>query len=388
METLMKKEANIKIAYAIVAGIAKKFPKLFHKGKYYGRNLTDDQISQLKWNRWHKKGGPSPKFDANNPYRLANKIKVTEPWWGYKRPFMRQVRDGAGVGVVGYGGGSVLLSNSVQGDGTPLTRTSAEPTTTGRSPLSGTQSALVGGTVGGLGSLLYGTLADKPDLRRDLIATLIGGASGGAYHLLTQEFGSKKPVKQVTAPVKQVTASVLDKEAVWPVVAGTLGYFGGDLTIGALDKHWQRKEQRRHNDIELALQQYQIDHQLAQDAEALEAFKNKTTAMSNLTTSQKAQRLGAGGALAGGALGGLLSSAFGKVTDRESMRRDIISMLGGAAIGGTAGVLSGDPSLIPDWARSAADKVRSTADKVRSSVSDRLSQPDVHYHGRSALPVT
>ena len=401
----MKKEAALRAAWAIAAGIVKKFPTLFHKGNRYGRNVTPDQLDQHAWNKWHK--GVSPRGNPagpppSTPFKVPKDIDW-EPWRGWRRPTGRIMRHGAyGVGGT-YLPSAYLLSNSAKGGtlrpGGPnefLPDAADDEPTTSSSPLSVTESALVGGTVGGLGSLLYGTLKDQPSLRRDLIATLIGGASGGAYNLLTQGLGSKKPLDQTEGvPVKEPESSALDKDAAVPPWVGAAGrgllrfaggpwtlagYLGGELGIKGYDVYQTHKGDRRSKDLDRKLQQYYVDKQVERqaeqkkhDEEALEAFKNKTTAMDNLTISQKAQRFGAGGALAGGALGALLSSAYGKGTDRERMRRDIISMLGGAAIGGTAGVMYGDQRLIPDWARSAADKVRSTADKVRSSVSDRLS---------------
>ena len=377
-----------KVLAALVSSLLKRNP--WRKGGSLGRNLSPKDIKKLN------KGKRIP---------YPSKAVTRGPGWldrytgGYWRPAVRNTYTGA---ILGGGGGAYLgggfLADSTHPGDTPLPPASLDEPTTHQYPPTGTESVLVGGAVGGLGSLLYGTLRERPDLRRDLIAMLLGGAAGGAYSLW------KNPSKEVEASSLDKSAASLPPEALGPLRwggrgapglgRGALGLVGrralglvggpmvwgamgahlvGDLSIQGYEKYQIQKERRRINDLELDLQKYYADRQMANDAKAIEAVKERSTAVNNLTTSQKAQRLGAGGALVGGALGGLLSSAFGQVTDRESLRRDLIAMLAGGVIGGTAGVLRADPSLTPDWARSAADSVQSAADKIRSSVSDRLS---------------
>ena len=203
--------------------------------------------------------------------------------------------------------------------------------------LTGGQSALIGGAAGGLGSLLYGTLADKPDLRRDLIYTLLGGAAGGAYHLLSSQ---KAGANANTIEINARTAT-MDKEAFLGITAagllvagkvvgaGTMLGMVGSMLYSNRQVSNQQKQTERHAE----------QNQRMHDA-AVKEYKGLQQSQLALSQSQDKLRRGAGGALAGGAVGGLVSNIAGKAMDRESMRRDIMAMLGGAAIGGLAGVYS------------------------------------------------
>ena len=248
----------------------------------------------------------SPFFHRNKDWKPEGIGKITR---GYGKP--------AAALTVGAGAASIppslLLASSLK-DNTPLSNMSPE------AQLAADRSTLLGvgagGAIGGLGSLLYGTLKDRPDLRRDLIATLIGGAAGGAYQIL----------KSASDDIEiNVRADMLGKEAAGPaaalapwlwglLAAGTAGGVGYDIYSG-------KQTERRHN-------------------EAIDQAKALEQGYANLGLSADKLRRGGGGALAGGALGGLFSNLIGRSTDKPSRARDIASILAGAALGGAAGVYS------------------------------------------------
>jgi hypothetical protein len=308
METLMKKEAMpavpllgsaaVRATHAAgatgTAAAAKSSSKILEKMKSILRPF------------FHRSKEWSPEARDVDGWKPEGIGRITR---GYGKPAI--------AATVGAGAASIppslLLASSLK-DSTPLSDISPE------AQLAADRSTLLGvgagGAIGGLGSLLYGTLKDRPDLRRDLIATLIGGAAGGAYQIL----------KSASDDIEiNVRADMLGKEAViqaaalapwlWGLLAaGTAGGVGYDIYSG-------KQTERRHN-------------------EAIDQAKALEQGYANLGLSADKLRRGGGGALVGGAIGGLFSNLIGRSTDKPSRRRDVLSILAGSAIGGLAGVYS------------------------------------------------
>ena len=84
-----------------------------------------------------------------------------------------------------------------------------------------------------------------------------------------------------------------------------------------------------------------------------EELRNQYKAMQDemQTSTEKLTRAGVG-ATAGGAAGGALSHLYGKLRGRDSIRRDLIAALGGATVGGVAGLASANqqPDVIKEMA--------------------------------------
>ena len=161
-----------------------------------------------------------------------------------------------------------------------------------------------GATVGGLGSLLYGKLKDKPDLQRDVILALVGAAAGGAIPMMKTGSMEKE--------AEPILLTVL-------TIAAILAAYGGSA--------YQQSKYQKQNMKMMADQQKAL--------ESIERAKLQEAARG-----RKALTHGAVGALGGGAIGGTLSNVYGKKTGRESLRRDIMSALAGAGLGGAAGLYS------------------------------------------------
>ena len=276
-------------------------------------------------------------FKSSPQVKAYNKKRMDDP--GKKPSFMSRHKTkftipgtvipiGWGVGAAAaasVGGPDEVLPPATEGTSTEL-----------NPPLTGVQRTLLGGTAGGLGSLLYGTLADKPDLRRDLIATLLGAAAGGAYHLLS----SQKSGANANAININARTATLDKEAALLTLAGLAAAgkvigAGSMLTMALSMIYSHRQADKQQKQTERHARQGQRMHD-----EAIDEYKGLQQSQLALSQSQDKLRRGAGGALAGGAVGGLVSNIAGKAMDRESLQRDIFAAIGGAAIGGVAGVYS------------------------------------------------
>lgn len=170
-------------------------------------------------------------------------------------------------------------------------------------------SAAGGAALGGLGSLLYGKLQDKPDLQRDTIVALIGAAAGSAYPFMKNGSMDKEADGGLFSVPALIAASIF--------LSGALG--GGAM--------YQSHSYQKANEKMMADQQRAL--------ESIERAKLHEAAMG-----RKAVTHGTVGALGGGAIGGTLSNIYGKKTGKESLRRDIMSSLAGAGIGGAAGIYS------------------------------------------------
>jgi uncharacterized protein YcfJ len=178
-----------------------------------------------------------------------------------------------------------------------------------------------GAAVGGLGSLVYGKLSNRPDLQRDLLSALVGAGAGAATHLATKEAAE-------------------EKEAVfWPLfipAAIAAGFYGKE--------HIQGIESRAEQE-QAALDAYNRSataaHEVKTVARAAREAQRKQEAekAQEEATSRKVKR-GATGAAMGGVVGGAGSHLYGKATGKENIKRDILAALAGGALGGTAGVLT------------------------------------------------
>jgi hypothetical protein len=153
-----------------------------------------------------------------------------------------------------------------------------------------------GGALTGLGSVLYGKLKDKPNLQRDLILTLIGATAGAGYTMN-----------------KQGSPTLMTIATIATILAATAGGIGHSEYSRRQSNKLRKKELAAH----IGIQQQGLE----------EAAR-----------SRKAMTYGTVGALGGGATGGTLSNLYGKKTGRESLRRDIMSALAGAGLGGAAGL--------------------------------------------------
>jgi hypothetical protein len=165
-----------------------------------------------------------------------------------------------------------------------------------------------GAALGGLGSLLYGKLKNKPDLQRDVVLALIGAAAGGGYQMMK--------------------AGAQEKEAV--VITGTA--LATAATIAAILAATGAGMYQSH-------QQFNKNLGLAREQMRLQDEANRGM-IDEAARSRKALTHGTVGALGGGAIGGTLSNLYGKKTGKESLRRDIMSALAGAGLGGAAGLYS------------------------------------------------
>jgi len=444
METVMKKEAN-RAAIASLSNLANRNPYTrflawltginkgrspFAPGKYFGRGMGPRgyQDFESKWNLARLARDERPEYKG----LIAEHITR-----GYVQPARRIAGWGtAGAATVGVPAAlaTTYVTNRVGAQAAEdlvttddvIAKEDGEPTDI-TTPLTGVQRALLGGAAGGLGSLLYGTLSDQPSLRRDLIATLIGGAAGGAYHFLKQEpnktamldkeawaaglsprgpvlqpgrgaarvgasgtaggvgasgaasgvtwgerlravlFGVKGAVKPLVKKPSGKMKTVLKNIKPGPIGTTLIAATAVDSMVDSANQWRDRELEKWEHQSVIDAQERMHDKELEQRSNEQESFENVNDAnlasaeetrqaTENLTTSQRAQRLGAGGALVGGIAGGAISNIAGRILDRESMKRDILGVLSGAAIGGYAGVLRGDPSLTPDWMRSVKDR--------------------------------
>jgi hypothetical protein len=164
-----------------------------------------------------------------------------------------------------------------------------------------------GAALGGLGSLLYGKLKNKPDLQRDVVMALIGAAAGGGYQMMKAGAQEKEALA--------ISGTVLTAA----IIASTLAATGAGMYQSSL----------------------QFNKNLGLTKEQLRLQDDANRGMiEEAARSRKAVTHGTVGALGGGALGGTLSNLYGKKTGKESLRRDIMSALAGAGLGGAAGLYS------------------------------------------------
>ena len=159
-----------------------------------------------------------------------------------------------------------------------------------------------GATVGGLAGPLYGKFFGKPDLQRDVILALIGAAGGAAYQL-SKSGSHQKEAEPIT--IGLLLASL--------VLSGA-GLYQNQQAVNAQGR--------------LAAEQNQLARDLT-NAQLQESAR-----------SRKAITHGTVGALGGAAAGGGISNLFGKLNKRESLRRDILSTLAGAGVGGALGLMT------------------------------------------------
>ena len=266
---------------------------------------------------------------AYNPQPIKSFLK--QWFWKGTKPLGPGGWEGAGVltrglgkplvgwtlaGTLGSAATGHLQARSLVGDeDDTLSKTPVDETTVDRSPFVG---AGVGAATAGLGALLYGKLKDQPDLRRDLIVTLIGGTLGASHELL------KSGVDAADIEIYD-QPSMLDKEALPALVVPALkttaaiaAWLGGSHLLGASGR---RDEERRHN-------------------EAIAEAKAFTRQQASLQRTLDITRRGTGGAILGTLSGATLSRLIGKHTGKDNLRRDVMSALGGALIGGAAGIYS------------------------------------------------
>ena len=177
--------------------------------------------------------------------------------------------------------------------------------------------AAAGALAGGLGSLLYGKLKKEPNLRRDVVMALVGATAGTAVGAMVKtghqiEFEHEFP-------------RYLEKQAwVWPVLAGSM--LLGSTGLQAVDYAKNRGSQKRQ--AETTARTEEMQQQLAD-------------AQQQVVGGQKAL-YGAGVGAVGGAAGmGFGSAAYGKLTGKENIRRDLVLALLGAVSGGVLGSYAG-----------------------------------------------
>lgn len=229
-----------------------------------------------------------------------------------------------------------------------------------------------GAAVGGLGSLIYGKLADKPDLKRDVISALVGGAIGAgakAYDVYGDDKSIDKKAssieKEALMPqyLKPVQAQIAAKKAS-PVLdwlksqlkfgkggllaSGSVAGTGlGSIGTYALTRPDEAERIEKINKSSAPLydalkgfykQQSRIpEGYLSEDAKSTPEA-DVTADAEDLTNLSSA--VGAG-AIGGGTAGGLGSFTYGKITGEESRKRDLIAALLGAGLGGVTGMALG-----------------------------------------------
>lgn len=197
------------------------------------------------------------------------------------------------------------LSSAVLG-ADPLEDSTTTPYTQPGPGLGVAQGAAVGATGGGLASVLYGKLADRPDIQRDLILALTGGALGAASQL-----SKTASEKEAWAFIPAITGLTTKGVVTAASLLASLGYLGTSV-------HQTMADRKRH-------------------AEAMKKTNEVRDKYTDLTNSADKLRVGAGGALAGGTIGGVASNLYGRSTGKSNMRRDLLATLAGAGIGGYMG---------------------------------------------------
>jgi len=242
-------------------------------------------------------------------FAIGNQLKP----WGGGVASSATLAGGLAAGTAGTFAPSVLKGGEPK---EPEQPTGEQPTGK-RSPAAMAGGAAAGALAGGLGSLLYGKLKKDPSLRRDVVFALIGAAAGTAAGAMVKtghriEFDSGFP-------------EYLEKiSGFWlPLLAGAGLTVGGSAGADWLMNSKARKEQA------------------AATARAEEMQQQLREAQQQIVGNQKALQGAGVGALGGAAGMGLGSAAYGKMTGKENIRRDLILALLGAVSGGALGAYAG-----------------------------------------------
>jgi len=213
---------------------------------------------------------------------------------------------GGGAGTIALGSGLSWLAmpgdddeNTIDYSGAGASGGSVDPGEVG-------MYAAGGAALSGLGSLLYGKLKGKPNLQRDVIFALVGGAAGASI------------------PMLKSAAMEMEKEGIAMTtalgVATLLAILGGTAASGIQSSLQHRDWMRNSLDQQREMQAVERAHLQEQEKD------------------RKLKSYGAAGGLIGAAAGGTASNVYGSATGNESLKRDILSTLAGAGIGGAAGI--------------------------------------------------
>lgn len=233
------------------------------------------------------------------------------------------------TGVIGGGVGLLAGAGALAGrNGNPLTPEDIEAinaaTDEGGGRLMGTLAgAGAGAGLGGLGSLIYGKLSDKPDLQRDLIFALFGAMGGAGV-------GFAKSASRDIYETKLDRALGMQKIALdplsWAIIGSALLASGTGL---AATHNSNAQAEKNTQDMISAGKASQ-----KQEQQTMTELQRRQHEQQN-----KMSRVGLSAA-GGGAVGALASHLYGAKTNREDLRRDLIAALGGAALGGTGAMIA------------------------------------------------
>lgn len=171
-----------------------------------------------------------------------------------------------------------------------------------------------GAAAGGLTSILYGNLRNKPDLQRDLLGAMLGAGVGSAAYLVNQDRQQKEAVAWVM-PVAKGAGAIA-------------AYVGLDRLLGA----GERKRTELHQTDTM---------QRVADLEAREkAQREATTAKDyNQLRGQDMAVKGVAGATIGGGAGMALSRLYSRFQRKKpDLRQDLLGVLLGAGSGAMIGL--------------------------------------------------
>ena len=178
------------------------------------------------------------------------------------------------------------------------------PAATPRKTLSVGEAAALGAGSGAIGSILYGKLAGKPDLQRDLIAAITTSLAGGAL----AAYADKQAMdKQALVPLIPPALTTLGS-----ILVPAAAFVGLDYLVNASDREKQEMVERVNE-------------------ARLRRMEARTSAQG------QALARGTGGAALGGASGYGASLLWGKLRNNPNVARDIgmagLGMVAGGALG-------------------------------------------------------